>query len=178
MRDEHHFNDLVERLKSAAKSPNPEPQVRIALEHAISKPEELASAATDFLDDEVLVFEDETISIWHCRYHLGHPVPPHDHGMAALIGFYRGSEKNEFFERNTTGRVAKVDSVVFSAGSVAQIPKGAIHSVECVSEKSCVGIHVYLGALSETERSLFDQQTGKEMAFDEQNYERLRQAMT
>ena len=44
-------------------------------------------------DDEVL-FEDDTVSIWFVRFVPGLHVPPHDHQTTATIGVYEGAEDN------------------------------------------------------------------------------------
>lgn len=57
-----------------------------------------------------------------------------------------------------------------------QIGPNAIHAVGCASETPTCGIHVYLGELTQVERSLFDVAAGAEMTFDDDNYQRLKSA--
>ncbi len=86
--------------------------------------------------------------------------------MFATIGVYQGAERNDFFEADPeTGGIRKSSKVVLSAGHVLQIEPSAIHAVGCASDEPCKGIHVYLGALTQIDRSLFDTDKGGKMPF-------------
>jgi predicted metal-dependent enzyme (double-stranded beta helix superfamily) len=93
--------------------------------------------------------------------------------MFATIGVYRGAERNDFFENNPNGGIRKSSEVKLSAGQVLAIGPSAIHAVGCASIEPCCGIHVYLGALTTVDRSLFDTTDNAVLKFTDENYQRL-----
>lgn len=166
------LDQLVADLRAAAVGPAPTQDVHRLLTEAVADPVATQAAMPDFDDDDVILFEDETVSIWHCRFRPGVTVPPHDHQIRATIGLYDGAERNEFFERSAGG-FAKIDERVLTAGEVLQLEGEMIHAVSCAGDEPCCGIHVYLGALTEVERSLFDPADGTKLAFTDDNYDHL-----
>lgn len=151
------LDTLVKELRAAATQPRPHNAVKALLEQAVADPNAMADAMSDFADNDVILFEDETVSIWHCRFMPGQTVPAHDHQMLATIGVYYGAERNHFFEADPeTGGIRRSSEVVLSAGNVLQIGPSAIHAVGCAGDEPCKGIHVYLGALTQIDRSLFE----------------------
>ena len=164
---------LLEKLKSAAVKPDAAKSVRSILEQAVSEPAQVISGMPEFDENDVILFEDDTISIWYTRFMPGITVPAHDHQMSATIGVYHGSERNNFFENDPAGGIRKSGKVDLSAGDVLSIGPSAIHTVTCISEEPCCGIHVYLGNLTKVERSLFDVDEGITLPFTDENYYRL-----
>lgn len=171
--DNFDLESLLECLKNAATKPNAAKIVRSILEQTVSSPEQLVSGMPEFEENDVILFEDDTISIWHSRFMPGITVPAHDHQMSATIGVYRGAERNDLFENDPTGSIRKSGKVELSAGDVLSIGPSAIHTVTCISDEPCCGIHVYLGNLSKVERSLFDVNTGVTLPFTDENYKCL-----
>lgn len=168
------LDKLVQDLRAAAIQPSAHHAIKALLEQAVADPEAMAEAMPEFADNDVILHEDETVSIWHCRFMPGQTVPAHDHQMFATIGVYHGAERNHFFEADTeTGGIRQSSEVVLSAGNVLQIGPSAIHAVGCASDAPCMGIHVYLGALTQIDRSLFDTDKGEKLAFSDENYHRL-----
>ncbi len=170
------LDDLVTRLRTAAKGENARAEVKELLQQAVEDPSRIQAGMPDFAENDVILFEDETVSIWHCRFMPGFSVPAHDHQMTATIGVYRGAERNDFYQPGQDGDLEKKSEVILSEGKVLQIGPNAIHAVGCASEDPCCGIHVYLGELTTVERSLFDTQTGEQMSFSDKNYDRLTRA--
>ena len=174
MSKDFELDELVTDLRKAALADNPRAAVKALLRSAVEDPERIRARMPEFEDNDVILHEDETVSIWHCRFMPGQTVPAHDHQMLATIAVYSGAERNDFYEVDPdTGGIRKSSDVVLEAGNVLQIGPNAIHAVGCASEEPCLGIHVYLGALSTVERSLFDTSTGEEMTFSDDNYHRL-----
>lgn len=168
------LDTLVKELRAAAMQPCSHHHVKVLLEQAVADPDAMAGAMPDFADNDVILHEDKTVSIWHCRFMPGQTVPAHDHQMLATIGVYHGAERNHFFEADPeTGGIRECREVVLSAGNVLQIEPNAIHAVGCASDEPCKGIHVYLGALTQIDRSLFDTEKGEQMPFSDENYHRL-----
>lgn len=172
MAKELNVDDIVARLRAAAVAEDATKQVRGIVEEVVADPEAAARAFGDPGDD-VILFEDDTVSIWYCHFHPGMSVPAHDHQMSATIGVFRGRERNDLFEADPAGGIRKSSEVFLGAGDVFAIGPSAIHSVTCVSEEPCNGLHVYLGELTTVDRTLFDIDTGASMRFDDANYERL-----
>jgi len=172
-REKFDLDDLVLRLRTAAKCDNPRAEIKTILEDAVKDPQHVSEGIPAFEDNDTILFEDETVSIWHCRFMPGHSVPAHDHQMSATIGVYRGAERNDFFENDPNGGIRKSSEVELSAGQVLAIGPSAIHAVGCASEEPCCGIHVYLGALTTVDRSLFDMTDNAVLKFTDENYQRL-----
>ena len=168
------LDELVADLRKAADAENPRASVKTLLEATVADLDRVRAGMPEFEDNELILHEDETVSIWHCRFMPGQTVPAHDHQMLATIAVYSGAERNDFYKADPeTGGIRKSSEVVLEAGNVLQIGPNAIHAVGCASEEPCLGIHVYLGELTKVERSLFDTGTGEVMTFSDDNYHRL-----
>lgn len=163
---------IVTRLRAAAVASDARADVRAIVEEVVSDPEAAASAFGDPGDD-VILFEDDTVSIWYCHFHPGMSVPAHDHQVSGTIGVFRGRERNDFFKADTEGGLRKSSDVFLGPGDTMSFGPSAIHSVTCVSQMPCNGLHVYLGPLTQVERTLFDIDKGQAMPFDDENYEKL-----
>lgn len=172
------LDELVAALREAAVLDDAAKRVKSLLEAAVAAPEDFAAGLPAFADNDTILFEDETVSIWHCHFEPGSTVPPHDHQMTATIGLYQGLEQNHFFRRDAQGRAQRDSSVSLRPGEVLQMAPGAIHAVSGGEPDGCSGIHVYLGRLTTVERSLFDPDSGERMDFSDDNYQRLIQRPT
>lgn len=164
------LNDFVHNLQQAARSDIAVCTICEMMEATIADPGAISAALPSFDDEEALIFEDDVISVWHCVYHRGHTIPPHDHQMAAIIGLYEGRERNDFYAADPEGGVRKSSEVVLEAGKTLSIGPSAIHAVACISEAPCRGFHVYLGNLTATNRWLFDVEANQKLPFNEANY--------
>jgi predicted metal-dependent enzyme (double-stranded beta helix superfamily) len=174
MNEGFEIEHLVAELRQAALAENPRAAVKDVLEAAVADPTRMRAQMPEYEENDVILHEDETVSIWHCRFMPGQTVPPHDHQMLATIGVYSGAERNDFYQAHPdTGGIQKSSEVVLEAGNVLQIGPNAIHSVGCASEEPCLGIHVYLGALTTVDRSLFDVEGGAVLPFTDENYARM-----
>lgn len=166
-------DELVGALREAALAEDARAQVKAILQEAVADPAGFAAALPEYAEDDVILFEDASVSIWHCRFQPGKTVPPHDHRILATIAVYRGAERNDFYEKSEDGGLRKSSEVRLGAGDVFQIGPSAIHAVGCASEDPCCGIHVYLGELTTVERSLFDLENGKSVPFSDENYRKM-----
>ena len=101
------LNDLVMRLRFAAKGDDPRAAIKTILEDAVKDPQHVQDGIPTFEDNDTILFEDDTVSIWHCRFMPGYSVPAHDHQMFATIGVYRGAERNDFLENEPSAKAAK-----------------------------------------------------------------------
>lgn len=165
---------LVNDLKAAARTENAPSLIKSLVQDFVKNPEMAKSAMPDYSENDVIIFEDDSISIWYCRFDPGTVVPPHDHKMSATIGVYQGIEQNNLFTRQGAELTLEKTTDI-QAGQVVQIAPEAVHGVHCTSDDPSEAIHVYLGALTQVDRSLFDVEKGEEMAFTDENYQRLTQ---
>ena len=165
------IDNFVNNARQAANAQNPRAAIKSLMEATVGDPVTLQQSIPDYDEDDIIWFEDEHVSIWHCRFIPGKSVPPHDHQMSATIGLYRGSERNEFYNKPTDTGIIKSGELILQAGDVTQIGPNAIHSVRCVGDQPCCGIHVYLGKLTTVQRSLVDPRSGEQLAFSDDNYQ-------
>lgn len=172
MNESFDIDAMVDRLRDAAVGEDAPRRVRAIIEEVVADPDILAAAVPHYGEDVVL-FEDDTVSIWYAHFDPGKMVPAHDHQMSAVIGVFRGQERNNFYEADGDGGLRKSSDVVLGPGDVLSIGPSAIHSVACVSAVPCNGFHVYMGELTTVERSLFDVKAGKRLPFDEASYAAL-----
>ncbi|MBY6068404.1 hypothetical protein KUW17_16775 [Leisingera aquaemixtae] len=61
------LEDLVRRIRRAAASEDHVSAIRAVLQDSQAQREKLADAIAALEDDEVMVFEDKSCSIWTCR---------------------------------------------------------------------------------------------------------------
>lgn len=167
------LDSLIEDLREAALQTDARARVKSILKDTVEAPQWVSETIPTFEEDDVILFEDDTVSIWHCRFVAGQSVPPHDHQMVPTIAVYQGAERNAMWVRNDAGGIDKKTEIVVKAGDVLQVGPTAIHSVARDGDTDSCAIHVYLGKLTTVDRSLFDVKTGEEMRFNDDNYYRL-----
>lgn len=147
--------------------------LRAYIDDIMQDPDAVRDAFPAELTGDQILFEDDTVSVWRTSFDPGVSVPAHDHQMSAVISVYQGQERNDFFEADPNGGLRRSGEVVLEPGSVLSVGPSAIHSVTCISEEPALGLHVYLGNLTEVDRTLFDIDNGTSMKFDDANYEKL-----
>ena len=167
------LDDFIQQLRAAALSEQPVRQVRDLMNAAFSDPSAVQAAMPEFDNDDEVLYEDDTVSIWFVRFVPGLHVPPHDHQTTATIGVYEGAEDNHFYLREENRLVHKSSKRVGPGDVIALKPDG-IHSVEAADGNNSCGIHVYLAKLTTIERSLFDWESGVAHPFTDENYERMK----
>jgi len=170
---EFSIDQLVDDLKKAALLEDAKAQVKPILERTVKNPEWVGISIPDYADDDVILFEDDSVSIWHCRFQMGLSVPAHDHQMVATIAVYQGAERNVMWFSSGAGGIKQKTEILVNAGDVLQLGPNAIHSVSSAVDFDSCAIHVYLGKLTTVERSLFDTKNGIVMHYDGDNYQRL-----
>ena len=167
------LDDFIGELRKAAVSAEPVRRVRELMTDAFSDPDAIRAAMPDYENDDEVLYEDDTVSIWFVRFVPGLHVPPHDHQTTATIGVYDGAEDNHFYLHEDDHLVHKSTRRVGKGDVIALKPDG-IHSVEAANNENSLGIHVYLAKLTTIERSLFDWDTGVAQPFTDENYDRLK----
>lgn len=164
---------FVLQLREAAGQPDAGKAVRKLMSRAFEDPEAIRAAMPEFENDDEILFEDDSVSIWNCRFPPGLQVPPHDHQTTATIGVYEGAEDNHFYLREQGQLVHKTRRRI-GVGEVISIGPEAIHSVEAARGEHSRAIHVYLAALTRIERSLFDWESGKARPYTDDNCESMK----
>ena len=129
----------------------------------------IADAIAAQPEDEVLIFEDETCSIWTCRYNSEVVLPPHEHLMTVHIAVYRGSEVEVLYHRDTD-RLRHAKNRVVSEGEVVSLGPDAVHAVTADGGEQSHAIHIYEGPLTQVKRSLFDWTSGGKIEFTTENF--------
>jgi len=166
------LDTLVADLRSAAAGPEPARAVRELMTEAFRDPAAMAAAIPEFENDDEILFEDDSVSIWFVRFVPGIHVPPHDHQTTAIIGVFDGAEVNHFYQREP-GRLAHKSTRRVAAGDVIALKPDGIHSVQAADGRPSLGVHVYLGPLTRIERSLFDWDSGAPTPYDEDRFEAM-----
>ena len=167
------LDEFVQQLRAAARAGDPVKAVRGLMSETFRNPEAIRAAMPEFDNDDEILFEDESVSIWFVRFVPGLHVPPHDHQTTATIGVYEGAEDNHFYLREADRLVHKSSRRVGPGDVIALKPDG-IHSVEAADGKPCCGIHVYLAELTKIKRSLFDWETGAAAPYTDENYDAMK----
>jgi predicted metal-dependent enzyme (double-stranded beta helix superfamily) len=166
------FDEYIRRFREAAVQEDAVKRIRAIMTDAVSVPDALAKDLGPFEGDDIILFEDETVSIQHCRFDPGLHVPPHDHQIAAVIGVYEGGEVNHFHVVSD-GKLVRRSTKEVLPGDIISMGSDAIHSVEAASDGCGYAIHVYLGPLSTVERSLYDWETGAAYRYSREKYDEL-----
>ena len=167
------LDDCIRRLRRAASGASPAKAIRAEMDCYFENPETIRLAMPEFDTDEEVLFEDESISVFYCRFRPGYTIPPHDHQTSAVIGIYDGQERNNFFSMAGEDFITKGKAIDMQAGDVLSIGPNAIHTVECTGSKPSLAIHVYLAPLSRIERNLYDVAAKKVIPFSDAGFHRL-----
>src|SRR5210317_2051 len=101
------LDEFVGQLREAALQDEPVRRVRELMTDAFRDPAAIAAAMPEFENDDEVLFEDDSVSIWFVRFVPGLHVPPHDHQTTATIGVYEGAEDNHFYLREAQRLVRK-----------------------------------------------------------------------
>ena len=93
-----HFATFIEQAHKAAQSDAPTKAVKQLMETAFA---DLASLRAGLPPmpadcDDVIHFEDDSMTLYQSRFRANIAMPPHDHQMSAIIGLYQGAERNDF----------------------------------------------------------------------------------
>ena len=164
---------FVQDMRDIAAGEDNARHLRAYMDRIFKQPDEIENAFSDSQPGDIILFEDQTVSVWRTSFEPGVSVPAHDHQMSAVIGVYSGVERNDFFEADPAGGLRRSGSVALGTGDVMSIGPSAIHAVTCVSAQPCLGLHVYLGKLTTVKRTLFDIDNNEALPFDDANYQKL-----
>ena len=160
------LDEFVTECRLIVGRPGAHANVRTAMGKLLEQAEAIAAAHPQPVDADIsgaseTLFEDESVSIMIVHTPPDIAQPPHDHRMSVVIGGFRGTETQRLFRRSphstTPIEFHGTDTVgvrdVFSLG-----PTG-VHAINAIGPEWAGAVHVYLGQLSTTERSLFHPHT-------------------
>jgi predicted metal-dependent enzyme (double-stranded beta helix superfamily) len=122
------------------------------------------------------LFEDQTVSIWHEKFLPEELIPPHDHQMPAFVGVYHGRECNRLYQ-HVGAKMLPAGDLILKAGEFHVFRPEEIHSVQALDGAPSLGLHVYLGPLSNCERSLFDWSTGAAVPMSEDAFNQMKRTV-
>lgn len=162
-------DEFVDAARAAAKTHHPTRAIRALLLETLKDPVAVAAALPPQDDDEIMLFEDDTVSVWSSRFQPHILMPPHEHRVEAHIGVVCGVEK-EILYRREAGRLVHVTDRTVQPGEVLSLGADAIHAVTAEGNIPSHALHVYTGPLSQINRSLFDWDTGEPIAFTMENF--------
>ncbi|MEM9524619.1 MAG: hypothetical protein AAF982_11670, partial [Pseudomonadota bacterium] len=103
-------------------------------------------------------------------------LPPHDHQMRAVLGVYRGRERNILYRR-VNDRTFPAGELTLSAGQFHVFGPDDIHAVQALDGAVSLGLHIYLGPLSKAKRSLFDWVSGDPLPMSEAAFLDMKRAV-
>ncbi len=134
------LDEFVQELRAAARKDEPVKKVRELMTRAFRNPAAIGAAMPDYDNDDEILFEDDSVSIWFVRFVPGLHVPPHDYQTTATIGVYQGAEDNHFYLREA-GKLVHKSTQRVGPGDVLALKPDGIHSVEAAHGKASCGIH-------------------------------------
>ncbi len=111
--------------------------------------------------------DDKAFSVIGGVWTPGQTTPIHDHLTWALIGIYRGEERESLFRRLDDGsnpKFAKLEMAsekINTKGHVTVLGSAGIHRVDNISKTPAWSIHVYGRDIGNTERHSYDPVTGE-----------------
>ncbi|MEM7429060.1 MAG: hypothetical protein AAF441_23475, partial [Pseudomonadota bacterium] len=158
------FEDFAAAVRDAASSENANTAVRELLTRTVANPEPIIAATRLDGDDEICLYEDDSVSIWVCRFQPHIVMPPHEHLLDVHIAGYSGGEKNILF-RIEDGALKHDRTEIVAPGSVLTLSDDAVHAVSAEGDEPSLALHVYMGPLMKLKRALFDWETGEKIEF-------------
>ena len=90
--------------------------------------------------------------------------------MIAMIGVFEGCEEQRFWARTDDG-IEQAAGRMLETGEVVTLGERAIHAISAPAHAPARAIHVYLGNISDIDRSIFHPDTLEEFPFEEDRYD-------
>ena len=170
------LEDLVNDCLAAARRPDGAQAVAEVLRHAVSRPQEVETAAGRVTEaGDTTLFASPHLTVSRLVWAPGMSMYPHDHRMWAVIAVYRGAERNLLYRRSGAGLVT-ADCLELRSGQVAVLDADAIHAVLNPLDDLSAALHVFGGDFEHQSRSEWDWETLSERPYDDERAQRLFQA--
>lgn len=167
------LDQFVADARKAAAAPNALEMADLLMAQTFAHADAIKAGVPDMDDDEVNLFEDDTVSIWHERFLPHEELPPHDHQLPAIIGVYDGAERNGLY-RKGSDRLVPGGELILRAGQTHVFGPNDVHTVQALDGAPSLGLHVYLGPLTKMERSLFTWESGSSIAMSEEAFSAMK----
>jgi len=167
------FDIFVDLVREAAQKPDANAAVRTVLAESVADPLEVIGATPEESDDEVMLYEDKTVSIWRCCFQPHVVMPPHEHKMIVHIAAYSGIELSYIYQVESGGLSLK-DEIAVCQGEVVTLESNTIHAVTTQGDEPSYALHVYMGPLMKISRDLFDWDSGDRIEFSMDNFQNMK----
>ncbi|HKU98419.1 MAG TPA: autotransporter [Vineibacter sp.] len=161
---------LIAEARAAARGADPVGGLKAILERYLARTPDIEAALPTPLPDEALLHAGAELTVFHIRLPPGIQYPPHEHGMVALLGLYRGRETNLFYRRDA-GALIAAGEIEYRAPAVVALPATAIHAVCNRDATPSAAIHLYLGDLTQQARSMWHPDLSGERPYEQSVYE-------
>ncbi len=171
------FDSFVDLVREAAEQPDADAAVRGVLTKSVANPLALIDATPIEGEDEVMLYEDEAVSIWRCCFQPHVIMPPHEHKMVVHIAGYSGVELSYRYQVES-GELSFKDKIAVGQGEVITLESNTIHAVTAQGDKPSYALHVYMGPLMKISRDLFDWDSGDRIAFTMDNFHNMKRSAT
>jgi predicted metal-dependent enzyme (double-stranded beta helix superfamily) len=163
---------FVERGVEASKTSNAAQKIEADLRHIAGDPHQFLRSRGDELTDEFVLHASARLTIVRVEAPPGAVYPPHDHRMVALIAMLVGEETNTYY-RVTDGRLESVRTTRMPTGDTHRMGADVVHSIRNDGQRRSIGLHVYLGDLFATQRSVWDPITHERQTYTTTAYMNL-----
>jgi predicted metal-dependent enzyme (double-stranded beta helix superfamily) len=168
--DVDHF--VARCIEAARGSNDPVYAVKGVMEAALRDSSSVLTALPATGPDEILLHQSDDLTIYRVICYPGMQYPPHEHGLAALIGLYSGAETNLLYARRAEDpdKVYAIGRLDIKAPQVRALRPEVIHAVSNSRNEPSAAIHVYMGNLECQHRHLWNLEGEGELTFNEQMY--------
>jgi predicted metal-dependent enzyme (double-stranded beta helix superfamily) len=165
---------FVERAVQASTTPTAVETIEADLRRIAGDPDPFLRSRGDELTDEVVLHASPGLTVVRVEAAPGAAYPPHDHRMVALIAMLAGEETNTYY-RVTDGRLEAVRTTRVAQGGIHRMGADVVHAIRNDGRQRSIGLHVYLGDLFGTPRSVWDLATHDRQPYTTEAYLRLAQ---
>ena len=100
---------FIERCRQAVREQDPDAALVALMREAVSDPASVASSVLPVADDkdELILFSDDSVSVYVVKQFPEVGGPPHDHGMTAVVGMYDGIEVHHLWDVTEDGGLSE-----------------------------------------------------------------------
>lgn len=167
------LDQFIADCRHALTERGPEVAIRELVARAVAQPSDIERVlGTPRWGGISTLHHSPQLTILNIVWTPGMAIYPHEHGMWAVIGLYRGREDNTFYRRSTEGLVAANGKQLERRDTVL-LGSAVIHAVTNPRRAFTGAVHVYGGDFFATPRSEWTPDTFEERPFDAQRARRV-----